>query len=68
MNRAQCPRMLPPAVSHRSLPYACPAGHPQPGSTYSHSAGIIGLGTDGTAMYMPHCEVFWPNAKGPYAG
>lgn len=45
-----------------------PGGHPQPGSTYSHSAGIIGLGTDGTAMYMPHCEVFWPNAKGPYAG
>ena len=45
------------------------AGHPQPGSLYSHSAGIIGLGGDGnSSIYMPHSEVEWPNAQGYYTG
>lgn len=45
------------------------AGHPQPGAVYSHSAGIIGVANDGsTGIYMPHSEVRWPNAKGPYTG
>lgn len=44
-------------------------GSPQPGSVFSHSAGVFGISSDAKdGIYMPHNVVRWPNPKGPYAG
>jgi hypothetical protein len=45
------------------------AGHPQTGSIYSHSAGIIGVDANATEGFVvSHSLVAWPNAAGPYNG